>query len=332
MTTTITHFAGQPVGDATYENLDHLLQLEMRPYGLTQGVIPHLYRIARPRGAAALTRQAAAEILYRPGTRVAIFTGLFIPGYMPHGETDGPLGAVVLARALNRLGYTTTIVTEPEITDVVRGVAQVIGEDGIDVLDSSSHETEEQALAFASGISIGIAIEKLGVNGRGVRHTVGGNAVDTGDPWAETCIEAIRRQGGFTVGIGDNGNEIGFGGIAPLIRSLVPRGETCRCGCGDGIVTAQGTDLVVPCAVSNYGGYAITAALACLAERPDLLVTGDEVERMLRRALELGCVNGGLEEDGFVGDDGVPLDAAVAYVTLIATVARQYFVRVGDHH
>lgn len=327
----VASFAGQPLGQATFENLDRLLQVEMRPYGQTQGVVPHLYGLARPAGAAPLTEQAARELLRRSGERVLILTGLQIPGHMPFGETDGPLGALILARALEKLGHPVTIVCEPEIVPVVEGLAKTLGT-GTVVRSSDQEQSRDDVRRVVAGTSIGIAIEKLGHNADGVRHTVGGNAVTTGDQWAEARIEEIRRAGGFTIGIGDNGNEIGFGKIAPLIRGLVPRGEVPRSQSSDGIVTVCGTDLLIPCAVSNYGGYGIAAALACLTERRDLLASADEVEAMLRRALELGCVNGGLEEDGFVGDDGVPLDAVRAYVTLVATVAAQYFVRVGDHN
>lgn len=272
------------------------------------------------------------ELLRRPAGRVVIFTGLVIPGYMPHGETDGPLGAVVLARALRAVGHRTSIVTEPEIVPVVRGVAEALRMEPVDVVSSSTIATAEDAEQFAREMDIGIAIEKLGENSAGVKHTVGGNAVLYGDLWCETVLAEIRRNGGYTIGIGDNGNEIGYGKIAPAIRPLVPRGEVCRCPCGAGIVATQPTDILIPCAVSNYGGYGITAALACLNEQPGLCVTADEVDAMLHRALELGCVNGGLEESGFVGDDGVPLEAACAYATLMGTLVAQYFVRVEDHH
>ena len=44
---------------------------------------------------------------------LAIVTGFFIPtGQPPCGETDGPLGAVFLARALHPLGIRTVIATD----------------------------------------------------------------------------------------------------------------------------------------------------------------------------------------------------------------------------
>jgi D-glutamate cyclase len=332
MTLGTRYFADRPVGHATFENLDHLLTLEMRPYGLSQGIVPHLYRAARLPNSEPLTLQAAHQILGRAPTKVAIFTGMVVPGYMPAGETDGPLGAVVLARALAALGCHSSIVIEPEIAPTVRKIAEIVGCTSLTVLESDSLSCEHEAREFASGFGLGIAIEKLGVNDQGVRHTVGGNAVVTGDQWADTCIDEIRRSSGFTIGIGDNGNEIGFGRIASQIRHIVPYGEVSKSGHG-GIIARQSCDLLIPCAVSNYGGYAISGALACLIKRPDLCVSADEIEKMLRRAIAMGCVNGGIEDDdNFIGDDGVPLEAARAYATLIGTIVRQYFIRVSPHH
>lgn len=326
------YFADRPIGHATFENLDHLLTLEMRPYGLSQGIVPHLYRAARTPNGEPLTLLAANHILARRPKRAVIYTGMVVPHYMPAGETDGPLGAVVLARMLAAVGCGTTIVIEPEIAPLIRRLGEVVGVDGMEVRESDSFADEAAVRAFASGMDLGIAIEKLGGNEQGVRHTVGGNAVLTGDPWADAGIDQVRLSGGFTIGIGDNGNEIGFGKIAEQIRRLVPYGEISRSGRG-GILARQSCDLLVPCAVSNYGGYAITAAVACLIERPELCVTADEIETMLRDAIGMGCVNGGIEDDeGFIGDDGVPLAGARAYATLIATVVHQYFTRVGAHN
>src|SRR5438105_1034670 len=56
---------------------------------------------------------AAATDLARFGTRAAIVTGFYIPaGDPPAAETDGPLGALVLAQTLLALGVESLIVTD----------------------------------------------------------------------------------------------------------------------------------------------------------------------------------------------------------------------------
>ena len=69
-------------------------------------------------------RRAAAAILGWPRGTVLLTTGFYVAG---HAETDGPAGTLVLARALEGLGFTPVVVTdsycrgyfEPEGLEVV---------------------------------------------------------------------------------------------------------------------------------------------------------------------------------------------------------------------
>jgi D-glutamate cyclase len=57
--------------------------------------------------------RACRSLAETPAARVAIVTGFYIPhGNPPGGETDGPLGAVFLARALVPLGVDVTLITD----------------------------------------------------------------------------------------------------------------------------------------------------------------------------------------------------------------------------
>ena len=56
-----------------------------------------------------------------------------------------------------------------------------------------------------------------------------------------------------SVSVGDGGNEIGLGNIYPLISKYVPKGEL--------IGTRVQCDFLITAGVSNWGGYAIAAAL-----------------------------------------------------------------------
>ena len=48
-------------------------------------------------------RHAAQQILSLPKGNILLTTGFYVAG---HPETDGPLGTIALAKALERLGYT----------------------------------------------------------------------------------------------------------------------------------------------------------------------------------------------------------------------------------
>lgn len=331
MKNTVAHFAGVPLGDSTFEALDRLALVEMRPYGLSQGILPHLYAQLRTEGSLPLSRQAADQILRRPGAPTVIVTGMQIPGYMPVGETDGPVGTAVLANVLHELGHSVTIVVEPEIVSIMEHLLRVAmgTSDSVTVIASDDDAAYRE---LAETTEIAIAIEKLGPNDAGVRHSVGGTAVVTGDDYAGEFFNTLRQRGALTIGVGDNGNEIGFGKIHWQIRGIVPWGEVCRCECQGGILTKIGADVTLPCAVSNYGAYVISVALACLVEREELLPDPAVVSRLVSDAVARGMVNGAIEGDeGFVGDDGIPLRAVGAFVELFRTIGTQYFTRVGDH-
>src|SRR5262245_4172823 len=59
-------------------------------------------------------RAACASLARAERPSVAVVTGFYIPHGEPAcGETDGPLGAIFLARALIPLGYRVALITDP---------------------------------------------------------------------------------------------------------------------------------------------------------------------------------------------------------------------------
>src|SRR6185436_14111832 len=93
-------------------------------------------------------------------------------------------------------------------------------------------------------------------------------------------------RGALTVGIGDGGNEVGFGRIPSVVREVMPAGDTCMCPCGGGSAAAVATDVLVVGAISNWAAYGVAAMIGWLADRPDALVTADDVERMIRGTVD----------------------------------------------
>ena len=72
------------------------------------------------------------------------------------------------------------------------------------------------------------------------------------------------------------GNEIGMGAVADAVHKYVPHGE---------IICAQlATDVLLPAGVSNWGCYAIQAALAILSGKPELLHTSALERRLVEAA------------------------------------------------
>src|SRR5260370_41656345 len=94
--------------DAALERMRDLIQVDVNQRGLRTLPDGNLVN-ACPDD----FRAACADLAGRPQSTLVIVTGFFIPtGQPPCGETDGPLGAVFLARALHPLGIRGVIATD----------------------------------------------------------------------------------------------------------------------------------------------------------------------------------------------------------------------------
>lgn len=304
-----------------FENLDRVLQIEMRPTGLPAGIMGRLYDIAR--GDAEPLSYRAAEALLSPGTkRIACLTGIKWDTHLPVGEIDGPIGAAALARALTELDRTVHVVVPEAMLSVMHAVRTSVG---------SEFGVVAEGDAKAEDYDAAITIEKLGRNRKGVYHSILGAPLNDQSSFADDLIESLNARGKITIGIGDGGNEIGFGGVFDEARRIVPGGASCGCPCGDGLVTATATAILIPSSVSNFGAYAVTAAMGILVSRPLLLISPRSVADAMEAAAARGCIDGGSFEIGRVADDGIPIEAVQSIVTLLRTIATQRFRSTHRH-
>ncbi len=328
------------------ENVDQLVTLDVMCYG----VIGPLYRGARAaQGDSPLCMQAAAllhERLADGGTTV-ITTGLILPGHYPYGETDGPIGTAVLARAL-ALGLSSRVlvVTEPELLGLVVGLLRTIGlqvvgpdafanEDGrhrpvacVLPLSRDEHTAAAEAKAYFDRFDARalVAIEKAGANAKGIYHMVGGKDLTPSVSKARALFDEARRRNVLAIGIGDRGNELGLGPIASTARALLPFGKDCGCPCHGGVADETPSDLAVPAVISNWGAYGIVACLAVLLDDIEL-IHSPEIERALfDTALREGGVDG-MSGRAIAAADGIGVNENVAIVNLLREVYRAQAVR-----
>ena len=317
-------------------NIDQLVTVEVRMQGQALGVTPKLAAAAREIMGSPLCLAAAAALLKRVGREdpVVILTGTGLPPYLPAGETDGPPGAAALVRALQlALGARTVLVSElaflrpigqacaamgfrPESWDVVRRVPYTTLLHEFPLNRDAQHVAEELLDRYRPAAVI--AIERTGANRVGVRHSSTGMA--TVDPYlahVEHLIAEARSREIFTVGIGDNGNEIGFGVIEDAVRAYKPFGERCECPCGQGIADHTIVDALIVASVSNWGAYGLAAALALMQADPTILHSAEDEQRVLLACTAAGAV------DGATG-------AATPTVDGIASEIHQYVVRMLD--
>lgn len=295
-----------------------------------------------PISAAARDRQGdtpamqAADALadaVEPNDSVLILTGFLIPPTMVQ-ETDGPLGAVSIARAVDAaLDANPVIACEPAAVEICEATATA-GE--LSVLRRENAADSKRAVAVepfpadrddaeeyvddiltAVDPAAVIAVEKVAPNEKGVYHNMVGYDVSERTSKVDVLYDLLPDEV-LTLSVGDAGNEVGMGLVHETVETEIEYGAECQCGCGAGIASNIETDILVPATVSNWGGHAIAACLSHLTNTP--VLHDPEVEhRMLIEAAMAGSI------DGIVGGtngwcDGMPPKTHESVLRLIREV------------
>lgn len=264
-----------------------------------------------------LSYQIAESLRRLKGKKVFLFTGFVVPELYPQGENDGPLGTIALSRALDRIGLLPTIWVDPQLLDSAMWLGAELGiEAPIRAIDLNELGRCAHQPAAA------IAIEKPAQNEKNTMHTFDGIAIASGSLPIDCLFHKWAEADILTIGIGDRGNEIGFGVLRDEVAKFRPETANCRCGCGGSVVSSTSTQLLLPAAVSNWGAYGIAASLAILANDEALLLDPDEETRLLQVAAVRGCVDGVRRRGGF-GVDGISGQTSVAVVRRLQQIAQR---------
>lgn len=346
MTSSVTSFESKVVDLPDYtwsfgRAIDRLVTVEMRPQGLPWGKIDRLHEAALAEsGYQSQSMMVAAQLreTVRRGDAVFIVTGAGFPPYMPEGENDGPIGAATLGRALFLgLGAVPIYITENFQVRPLRASSEAAGvpvrENGLPVAAARGAFIEPSATTDAEmpewttrlyekyNPAAVFFIERLGPNKAGIIHGSTG-LIAPGKRINMTPILAEAHDRGIlSIGIGDAGNEIGFGRIFDAVQDIQEFGLRCQCDCGEGMATTTVTDMVVVASVSNWGAYAIDACLAHLLGVPGLA----QSPVMARKVID-ACFAGGGYEAVFCTQldlvDGIAGDSSVALVQLMQEMVR----------
>jgi hypothetical protein len=322
------------------EYIDQLCTIEMRPSAgnLPRGQLRELYDAARTLTDGPLVHAMATALVdvIEPGDTVLILTGAGGPPVLPVGEVDGMLGAAALARALTlQLGAQVVILTEARSEVPMKAVCNAAGlnflhpDDDAQAhavwfvpmsLDAAECEAQAPGLLDELEPKAVLAIEKLSPNRKGVIHGSTGISYDDQHAKPQFLFAEAKRRGILTAGIGDGGNEVGFGSIAGEVAKIIPTGEVCQCPCGGGATAAVPVDHLVVAAISNWGGYGVAAMIAFLTQTPaSELSSEDDVERMLRACVDQGALDGAYARP-VMSDDGVPLRTQRAFTTMLREI------------
>ncbi|MFC7399945.1 glutamate cyclase domain-containing protein [Chelatococcus sp. GCM10030263] len=317
-------------------NIDRLTTVEMRRSDYSRGVITHLHAAAVEAQGGTPLSLAGARLLKEkvvPGRTVLITTGAGDPRYLPAGETDGPPGAAVLARLVAALGGTPILLTEAAFVDNLAATAlgAGLGIRSPELADGTPWTTAVLALSAGDDAAVQaaelldrfnptllISIEKIGPNPAGSAHSASGSPTHASRARAEYLFDLGRERGLPSLGIGDNGNELGFGKILAAVHEHKPKGET--------LGTRVETDVLVPANASNWGAYGIAAALAILMEQPDLLHSPVDERRMLEACVDQGAVDGSTGRH-IVEVDGMTLAAQEGLLSMLGCIVRNALIR-----
>ena len=330
--------------EATAKNVDRLVTVEMRWGGRTdRGIITPLYESARSKLRGKSPSLVAAQSIIREvsaGDSVFLVTDFASYPNIPYGETDGPLGVASLARAVSYgLGAVPVIVAGSRGMEPIRYSVKAAG---LNVMEySGARETttaaatavifpcvdrEESKKVAATMVDeyapkALITVETVGPNERGVKHFGAGADTETKDklPGLEHLFYEASARGILTIGCIDQGNELGSGTIEEDVRRITPYADVCRCPCGSGIACVVKTDIVFPAAISNWGAYGITAMLAFLLKKPEILQDAYTERKMLEACITAGAVDG-ITGRPVMSVDGVSHEANEALITMLHSI------------
>jgi len=262
--------------------------------------------------------RAAHSLVERRGT-VAIVTGFAVP--FPDGpiaETDGPLGAALLAEVLQQLGHRVVLVTD-DVCAAALGVAAVASGLPGDCVEAMpvhvpSADVWVRDFLVRHPLEHLIAIERVGPSHTTASvlsqlrtttlsaeeferrvplehqdhcHNMRGEIIDglTAPLHRLFDLAAALPNPPATVGIGDGGNEIGLGSL--LWEEISGRLKGPQ---ADWLPCRIATTSTILAGVSNWGGMALAAAAASIAGRPDAarVWTKERQTRVLERLVAEG--------------------------------------------
>ncbi|MCP4178562.1 MAG: DUF4392 domain-containing protein [bacterium] len=234
-------------------------------------------------------RKITEKLLLNKGT-IIITTGFLIKQKQ---ETDGPVGALFLGKCLTHLGYNIVFVSNTECSRILQEIAD-FNADFIDypICDYKKSLTYSNDIIdrFIPVSIISIECRGAGISGRYL--TSKGVDVSTETPCVDTLFQLAYEKNIYTIGIGDGGNEIGFGNVDSSALDEV---------CIEPSLVKT-TDLIVS-SISNWGAYGLIYELS-LTFGENLLPSVEEENKLIEDLVETGAIDGMSEKttptvDGF---------------------------------
>lgn len=239
-------------------------------------------------------KRAAEKLLQAPKGNVLITTGFYVAGY---AETDGPLGTLAVAKALEGLGYHGIVITDK----YCEGFFELKNISVEYVAIDADQSVYEEILEKYRPVYM-ISIERCGHNLENEYANMRGDSITGQTACIDTLFELAAEKKIPTIGVGDGGNEIGMGNVRQVILEKL---ELNPC-----VVTVD--DLIIA-TTSNWGAYALAAYMAKLSGRP-VFITYEEIEEYMAQIVALGCVDG-VTKQKKMGTDGFSMEIEKEIIT-----------------
>lgn len=253
--------------------------------------IENLLVARNPRGMQTLQRALvpgyylrAAQLLQSAKGTVLIGTGFPVAGTY---ETDGPVGAIALYRALETLGAEPVLVCGAPLADAIANDYRV---HKISLGEPATSKGEAQNALQQYQPSLIISIERPGMAADGNYYNMRGEDIS---PACASFDYFLSLANCPTIGIGDGGNEIGMGNVATTLEQLNIIPSATRC---DELVIAD---------VSNWAAHGLIAMLSILRQQ-DMLLDWDNLA-ILQYLSDRGSVDGVTRENSLT-EDGLSAD------------------------
>lgn len=278
---------------------------ENRKYNLAQRVMQGLTRITASgitgRGPSPLCEDIfwqQAVNLIAAKKKIAIISGFYVPA-VSAPETDGPPGSIVLARALGWIGHEAEIWTDSFNIDCFKKCSLVMGIPDHTVKDISDRSEQ------TSMPDLLIYIERSGRAADGKYYNMRGEDISAWTPPLDSF--ALSPRVIPVIAVGDGGNEVGMGSLKEPLSHMMEGYAPYLC--------VVESDVCIPVDVSNWGAYALTAALSSVSGRW-LGQTSQEEQLMLYTLSQSGAVDGctkkrELSVDGLAVEEHVKIRSAL---------------------
>lgn len=315
------------------EAIDHLMTAPISNWTILKGLpLAQLHAEAVRIANGSVSLAAAKKLIetVKPADTVLILSGFVMRDY-GRPETDGPIGAAVLARSLSlALGARPIGISEDiclPCMEACFSAAGLIPADFSEMgagrnkcafarfpVDEAAAKKEADEILDKFKPRALVAIERPGAGKDGNYHGGGGFSISSFTAKTDILFEEARARNILTIGIGDLGNELGMGALAEIVEREIPLGDV--------IAARQPADVTVVANISNWGAYGVAACIAALTQDVASFHDAELELKLIEACVRAGAIDPvGGQLRAFV--DGTDGKTNAALVELMRSVVRQ---------